>query len=327
MSADVAVIGAGAWGTALAIAATRAGREVLLWGRDEAQRNAMRTARENQKALPGVALPASLTVVDDLTDIAVATVIVAIPTQALRSVAVELTTVLPSGAAVIAAAKGIEQATGRFVSEILSETLPLATPAILSGPSFAADVSRGLPTAVTLAAADDSLAKRLASLLGSPGFRIYHSDDLRGVEIGGAAKNVLAIAAGIVAGAGLGESARAAVVTRGFAELARFASANGARPETLMGLSGLGDLLLSASSLQSRNFAFGHALGRGEPTGQAGSGKLVEGAFTASILVEMAKKQGVEMPISQAVDAVLSGRSTIRGAIDALLSRPQRGEA
>jgi glycerol-3-phosphate dehydrogenase (NAD(P)+) len=326
MTTTIGILGAGAWGTALAVAVSRAGHEVVLWGRDEAAIAALRATRENAALLPGVSLPDAVQPVSEIARAALPVTIAAVPTQALAGVLAGFAPHAPAGLALVAAAKGIEQASGRFVSEIVQTALPGAQPAILSGPSFAADVGRGLPTAVTLAAGDDALAGRLAALIGSPSFRIYHSDDMRGVEIGGAAKNVLAIAAGIVAGAGLGESARAATVTRGFAEMRRFAAACGARPETLMGLSGLGDLMLSAASAQSRNFAFGLALGSGEPLGEAGHGKLAEGAFTAPVLVAKAGALGVEMPLSATVAAILDGRLQVGEAIAALTERPQRAE-
>ena len=223
----------------------------------------------------------------------------------------------------IACAKGIERGTHKFMTEIIAETAPNAIPAILSGPSFADDVARGLPTAVTLAAKDEALASALVQALGSSTFRPYHTTDVRGVEIGGAAKNVLAIAAGIVVGRKLGASALAALTTRGFSELARLGRACGARPETLAGLSGLGDLILSCSSPQSRNFALGIALGRGEAPQQ---GKLAEGAFTAPVLIELAASQNVDMPVSQAVAAILGGKVTIDAAIEGLLTRPFKAE-
>jgi glycerol-3-phosphate dehydrogenase (NAD(P)+) len=209
------------------------------------------------------------------------------------------------------------------MTDVIAEAAPLAQPAILSGPSFADDVARGLPTAVTLAAKDEALARELARALGSPTFRPYHSTDVRGVEIGGAAKNVLAIAVGITVGRKLGASAQAALTTRGFAELGRFGRALGARSETLSGLSGLGDLILSCSSPQSRNFALGLALGRGEPRP---AGKLAEGEFTAPVLIELAASQGIEMPVSSAVAAILSGKLTIEAAIEGLLTRPFKAE-
>jgi glycerol-3-phosphate dehydrogenase (NAD(P)+) len=224
---------------------------------------------------------------------------------------------------VIACAKGIEHGTHKFMTEVIAEAAPGATPAILSGPSFADDVARGLPTAVTLATRDEALASSLVRALGSPTFRPYHTTDVRGVEIGGAAKNVLAIAAGIVAGRELGASALAALTTRGFSELARLGRACGARAETLSGLSGLGDLILTCSSLQSRNFALGIALGRGE---RPATGKLAEGEFTAPVLIELAASQNIEMPVSNAVAAILGKKLTIDAAIEGLLTRPFKAE-
>ena len=225
--------------------------------------------------------------------------------------------------AVIACAKGIEHGTHKFMTDVIVEAAPHARPAILSGPSFAEDVARGLPTAVTLAAKDEALASALVQALGSSTFRPYHTSDVRGVEIGGAAKNVLAIAAGIVVGRKLGASALAALTTRGFAELARLGRSCGARGETLSGLSGLGDLILTCSSPQSRNFALGIALGRNEAPQQ---GKLAEGVFTAPVLIELAASQNVDMPVSQAVAAILGGRITIDAAIEGLLTRPFKAE-
>jgi glycerol-3-phosphate dehydrogenase (NAD(P)+) len=224
---------------------------------------------------------------------------------------------------VIACAKGIERGTHQFMTEVISEAAPAAAAAILSGPSFADDVARGLPTAVTLAAKDERLASALVQALGSSTFRPYHTSDVRGVEIGGAAKNVLAIAAGIAVGRQLGASAQAALTTRGFSELVRLGRACGARSETMAGLSGLGDLILSCSSAQSRNFALGVSLGRGEPRS---SGKLAEGEFTAPVLIELAASQNVDMPVSSAVAAILSGTATIDEAIESLLTRPFKAE-
>jgi glycerol-3-phosphate dehydrogenase (NAD(P)+) len=250
------------------------------------------------------------------------------PAQHLREAATALAPHLKKATPVIACAKGIERGTHKFMTEIIAETAPNAIPAILSGPSFAEDVARGLPTAVTLAAKDEALAAALVQALGSATFRPYHTTDVRGVEIGGAAKNVLAIAAGIVAGRSLGASAAAALTTRGFAELIRFGRAYGARAETLTGLSGLGDLVLSCSTAQSRNFSFGLALGSGEAPEPASEGaKLAEGAFTAAALTAMAQERGIDMPIAQAVAAVLDRTLTIDDAIESLLTRPFRAEA
>jgi glycerol-3-phosphate dehydrogenase (NAD(P)+) len=250
-------------------------------------------------------------------------ILLVVPAQALRSVAAELNKL--DGTPVIACAKGIERGSHKFMTEVIAEAAPGATPAILSGPSFAADVARGLPTAVTLAARDEATASALARALGSPAFRLYHSTDMRGVEIGGAAKNVLAIAAGIVVGRGLGASAAAALTTRGFAELSRFGQAMGARPETLTGLAGLGDLILTCSSPQSRNFSLGLALGKGKTDPLRGD-KLTEGAATAPALVEMAKEKNIDMPIATAVAAVLEGKLSVDQATESLLTRPLRAE-
>jgi glycerol-3-phosphate dehydrogenase (NAD(P)+) len=232
---------------------------------------------------------------------------------------------LADGTPLIVCAKGIERTTKKFMSEVIAECAPNAVPAILSGPSFAADVARGLPTAVTLAASDGELAAELARAIGSISFRPYHSTDVRGVELGGAAKNVLAIAAGAVAGRGLGASAAAALITRGFAELVRFGKAYGAKTETMTGLSGLGDLLLTCSSPQSRNFTFGVNLGRGQKPKDIRGG-LAEGVFTAPVLLEMAHDRSIDMPIASAVAALLDGKIGVDAAIESLLSRPFKAE-
>lgn len=283
--------------------------------------------RQCGAVLPGLALEARISPISDLAQAASAPVIViAVPAQALRQVSEALATLMTPGHAVISAAKGIEQRSGHFVTEVMADELGPQRLGVLSGPSFAADIARGLPTAISLAMADAQDAGVLAAHLGSPGFRIYHSTDVRGVEIGGAAKNVLAIAAGIVAGLGLGESARAAIVTRGFAELRRFAASLGARSETLMGLSGLGDLLLTASSAQSRNFSLGLALGQGRSLAEAAGGKLAEGVFTAAALDDMARARSIDMPIATGVRAILDGRISVQDAMSALMARPFREE-
>jgi glycerol-3-phosphate dehydrogenase (NAD(P)+) len=254
-------------------------------------------------------------------------VLLAVPSQSLRSAATLVAPAIRAGTPVIACAKGIERGTHKFMTEVIAESAPDAEPAILSGPSFATDVARGLPTAVTLALRDEAVASELATALGSATFRPYHTTDTRGVEIGGAAKNVLGIAAGIVAGRALGASAASALITRGFAELFRFGKAFGARPETLTGLSGLGDLVLTCSSAQSRNFSLGVALGQGQPPGTANAGpKLAEGAATAPVLLDMANQKGVEMPIAAAIVAILDGRASVDEAIEMLLTRPFRAE-
>jgi glycerol-3-phosphate dehydrogenase (NAD(P)+) len=320
---SVAVIGAGAWGTALAAVAARAGRSVTLYARSAASVARMKATHENLR-LPGVRLESAIDITGDIAHAARADVIlIATPAQNLREAASALAPHLEPSTPVVATAKGIERGTHKFMTEVIAEAAPNAIAAILSGPSFADDVARGLPTAVTLAVKDEALAAALVQALGSATFRPYHTTDVRGVEIGGAAKNVLAIAAGIAVGRKLGASAQAALTTRGFSELARFGRACGARAETLVGLSGLGDLILSCSSLQSRNFAYGIAIGRGEAPP---SGKLAEGQFTAPVLVEFAASQGVDMPVSNAVAAILSGKITIDAAIEALLTRPFKAE-
>ncbi|MFG1285592.1 NAD(P)H-dependent glycerol-3-phosphate dehydrogenase [Xanthobacter versatilis] len=323
----IGVMGAGAWGTALANAAARAGRqggrEVVLWGRDAAAMAEMAQLRENRADLPGIALDPAVTPTADLAAVAATdALLLVVPAQACRTALARLAPIARDGLPVISCAKGIERGTRAFMSEVIGEAMPGARPAVLSGPSFATDVAAGLPTAVTLAAHDEHLAMELAAALGSSTLRLYHSADVRGAEIGGATKNVLAIAAGIVSGRRLGASAAAALVARGFAELMRFGRAYGAKAETITGLSGLGDLILTTSGPQSRNFAFGQALGAGAATGD----KLAEGAFTASVLVEMARAKDVDVPVSAAVDGVLQGRLSIDGAIEALMARPQRAE-
>jgi glycerol-3-phosphate dehydrogenase (NAD(P)+) len=320
---SVAVIGAGAWGTALASVAARAGREVTLYARNASHAGRIAWTRENPR-LPGIKLDGEIAVTPDLAKASRADIIlVATPAQHLRGAVDGLAPHLQEQTPVIACAKGIEHGTHKFMTDVIAESAPHARPAILSGPSFADDVARRLPTAVTLAAKDEALASDLVQALGSATFRPYHTTDVRGVEIGGAAKNVLAIAAGIVVGKELGASALAALTTRGFSELARLGRALGARAETMVGLSGLGDLILTCSSPQSRNFALGLALGRGE---RPPTGKLAEGEFTAPVLIELAASQGIELPVSMAVAAILSKKLTIDAAIEGLLTRPFKAE-
>ncbi len=319
----VAVVGAGAWGTALAGVAARAGREVVLCARNPQLAAEIAAARRNPK-LPGATLDAAITVTNDIGLAAAAELIlIATPAQNLRAAVTAIGPRLADATPLIACAKGIERGTHKFMTEVIAQAVPGAVPAILSGPSFADDVARGLPTAVTLAASDAELASRLVQALGSATFRPYHTCDVRGVEIGGAAKNVLAIAAGIVVAKKFGASALAALTTRGFSELVRLGRACGARSETLAGLSGLGDLILTCSSPQSRNFALGLALGRGEAKP---SGKLAEGEFTAPVLIELAAAHDVDMPVSAAVADILRGAVTIDDAIESLLTRPFKAE-
>ncbi len=320
---SVSVIGAGAWGTALAGVAARAGRTVTLYARDAARAAEIAATRINPR-LPEVRLDSSVAVTGEIARAATADVIlVATPAQHLREAVAALAPHLARATPVVATAKGIEHGSHKFMTEVIAEAAPDARPAMLSGPSFAEDVARGLPTAVTLAAKDEGLARALVQALGSSTFRPYHTTDVRGVEIGGAAKNVLAIAAGIVSGRKLGASAQAALTTRGFSELMRLGRACGARTETIAGLSGLGDLILTCSSPQSRNLALGIALGRGQAPARD---RLAEGEFTAPVLIELAASQNVEMPVSNAVAAILRGAMTIDDAIESLLTRPFKAE-
>ncbi len=321
----IAVIGAGAWGTALALTCARAGRSVTLWEPDAGYAAEIASKRES-RFLPGVRIEDGIAIATDpATTAQAAAILLVVPAQAVRAVTKSLAPLIAPRTPIVVCAKGIEQGTEKFMTEVIAECASAAVPAILSGPSFAADVARGMPTAVTLAANEAKLARELAHAIGSASFRPYHSTDVRGVEIGGAAKNVLAIAAGIVAGRGLGASAAAALTTRGFAELVRFGRAYGAKPETMMGLSGLGDLILTCSSPQSRNFSFGVSLARGQKP-EAIHGGLAEGAFTASVLVQMARERGIDMPISFAVAAMLDGKMSVDTAIESLLSRPFKAE-
>ena len=323
---SVSILGAGAWGTALANVAARAGLATSLWARDAGLVAHLAEVRESPK-LPGVKLEAAVTPTGDLTAAASADLLLAVvPAQATRDLASRLAGLVRPGVPIVLCSKGIERGTGLFMNEVVRDVLPGNPGAVLSGPSFAADVSRGLPTAVTLAAADEDLAQAIAAALSGPTFRLYHSSDVVGVEIGGAAKNVLAIACGISAGRGLGASAGAALIARGFAELTRFGRSYGARAETLMGLSGLGDLVLTCGSLQSRNFSLGFSIGKGADPAEAMGGQLAEGAFTASVLVELAGRRAVDMPIAQSVDAILSRRIAVGAAIEALLARPSKAE-
>jgi glycerol-3-phosphate dehydrogenase (NAD(P)+) len=297
MMRQIGVVGAGAWGSALAHVAQTAGHRVNLWSRRQ----------------PGIDL---LSRNDAL--------ILAVPAQAVRQTLMLIKPVINKDQPLIISAKGIELGTGLFMNEVVTEVAPYARPMVLSGPSFAADVVKGLPTAVVLAAPTLAEAGEWAGTLSLPHFRIYASDDILGVEIGGALKNVLAIACGISDGRGLGDSARAALTTRGFAELTRFGRKLGAKPETLMGLSGLGDLLLTCSSRQSRNYAFGHAIGAGKSVAEALalSKGVVEGASTVKIAQALARKHGVDMPIVDAVHAIVDGGAAPKEEIARLLARP-----
>jgi glycerol-3-phosphate dehydrogenase (NAD(P)+) len=307
----------------------RAGRATLIWAREAEVVAEIAASRSNSSFLPGVALDPALEATADLAGVAARDVVMMVaPAQHVRGVGAALAPHLAPGTPVVICAKGLEQATGMLLADVMAEALPQATLAVLSGPSFAADVARGLPTALTLASLDEGLGARLADTLGSRPFRIYRSTDLVGVQLGGAVKNVLAIAAGIVEGRQLGASAHAALVARGFAELRRLGEALGARAETLMGLSGLGDLLLTCGSPQSRNMSLGRALGQGQDLKAvlAGRRTVAEGVYTAAAVARLAAGKGIDMPISAAVHAIVEGRQTVDAAIDALLSRPLRAE-
>ncbi len=320
----ITVLGGGAWGTALALAMLRAGHSVALWARDAGMVDAIRQGA-NPRYLPGIAFDTGIEATTDLKSaLSGADCVLAVtPAQSLRTVLQEARAHIPAGAPLVLCAKGIERDTGDLMSGIVEAMLPQNPIAALSGPSFATDVARGLPTAVVVAARTEALAAELAADFSADNLRCYSSDDLVGVEIGGALKNVFAIAAGAVTGAALGASAQAAMVTRGFVELRRIGAAFGARPETLMGLSGLGDLLLSCSSAQSRNFGYGLALGRGEPL--AGR-PLAEGVPTAAIAARIAAARGIDAPIISAVAAILDGKITIGEAVSALMTRPLKTE-
>jgi glycerol-3-phosphate dehydrogenase (NAD(P)+) len=326
----IAVIGAGAWGTALALIVSRAGRHAILWAREHEVVESILKRRENTPFLPGIKLDPPFAVTDEFhaaLEEVDATILV-VPAQFLRAQLTEVARYVPPGAPIILAAKGIEQETGALLSEAVTEALPKHPLAILSGPTFAAEVAKGLPTAVTVAARERGLAKAVAQALSGKTFRPYASDDPVGVEVGGAVKNVIAIACGIVVGRGLGENARAALLTRGLAEMTRLGVAKGAKAETFMGLSGLGDLALTCGSPQSRNMSLGIAIGQGKSLAEILSARrsVAEGVTTATAVVALAKRLGVDMPISAAVDAVLHHGADIDATVDALLRRPLKAE-
>src|ERR1700730_1542317 len=328
----IAVLGAGAWGTALANLAARGGgvddTEVMLWARDPEHVAEIRATGINARYLPGVPLLSNVNPISESVQVQGADLILAVvPAQALRPVLETFAPKLAEGVPVVVCAKGIERTTGLFLSEVVSSVLPNNPPAVLCGPSFAKEVAEGLPTAVTLAAQDGDLAAKLAGMLAAPSFRLYSSSDMRGVEIGGAAKNVLAIASGIAAGRGLGASAAAALIARGFAELSRFGRAYGGETATLVGLSGLGALVLTCTSLMSRTYSLGVSLGRGLGVAEAlARGGLCEGVHTCGALLDLAHARDVDMPIAAAVDAVLAERITIEDSIAGLLARPSKAE-
>lgn len=327
--ARIGILGAGAWGTALAQVARRAGLSVCVWAHEPEVAAAINREHVNEMFLPGVPLDHAIrasTAVSEAVEADV--VLLAMPAQHLRHVVSEAAANWRRGCPAVICAKGIEQHSCALMSEIVAAELPDAPPAVLSGPSFAAEVARQLPTAVTLACADSQWRERLPAWLSTSRFRIYSSDDVIGAELGGAIKNVLAIACGIVEGRAFGDNARAALITRGLAEMARLALAKGARPETLMGLSGLGDLVLTCNAMQSRNFSLGVALGRGQPLAEvlAARTSVAEGVYSAAAVTTLAARLGIDMPICRAVDAVLQGAADLDAQIEGLLSRPLRAE-
>ena len=326
----IGVIGGGAWGTALAQSARRAGRDVTLWAFERETVEEINTRHTNAVFLPGVALDPAIGATQSLAELAQADAILMVsPSKFARAAAADLAPHLAPGKPVVICAKGFEEQGGLLLSEVLASVLPATPLAVLSGPSFAGEVARDLPVAVTVASEDRELGEALMHSLAHRNFRVYWTDDVRAVQIGGAVKNVLAIAAGIVEGRGYGASAHAALTARGFAELARFGTALGGRFETLTGLSGLGDLILTAHSTQSRNMSLGHALGQGQKLEDILSARkaFTEGVHTAGAVVAVARKHGVEMPICEAVNAVVKGAMSVDEAVHALLSRPLRPES
>ncbi|MCC5984802.1 MAG: NAD(P)-dependent glycerol-3-phosphate dehydrogenase [Rhodobacteraceae bacterium] len=317
---SVSVLGAGAFGTALACALSD--RVVTLWARDPDAAETMRATRENTRRLPGVTLRDTVIVTSELGDALAPVMLLAMPMQTLAQFVSERREML-RGRALIACCKGVDLQTGRGPARVLADALPEATVGVLTGPSFAADIGRGLPTALTLACADEAAGEALQAALSAPALRLYRTADVAGAELGGALKNVIAIAAGVCIGAGLGDSARAAIMTRGYAEMLRFAAARGARAVTLAGLSGLGDLVLTCTSEKSRNYRFGLALGAGA---EFDAGTTVEGVATARALARAAVDEGIDMPVTAMIAAVIDGRLTIDQAREALLSRPLKEE-
>lgn len=321
------VIGGGAWGTALAQVAATGNRETLLWALEQEVVEAINHRHENTAFLPGIALNPSVRATSDFGDLEECdALLVVTPAQHMRAILVQA----PHGSKpLVLCSKGIEEKGGELLHQVAKDACPKSEIAVLSGPTFAHEVARGLPTAVTLAAEDVGLGKLLRDRIGQPTFRIYLSDDVAGAEIGGAVKNVLAIACGVVEGKGLGQNARAALIGRGLAEMTRFGMAFGAKRETLAGLSGLGDLVLTCTSTRSRNYSLGKGIGEGRSAAEllADRKTVAEGAFTAPVLARLAREKGIDMPIVEAVDALVAGRANVDEVLGALLSRPARSEA
>ena len=321
------VVGGGAWGTALAQVAAAGGRETLLWALEPEVIEGINSAHENTVFLAGVPLNPAIRATSDFSELGDCDAwLIVTPAQHMRAV---LERANDCDKPLLLCSKGIEEQSGELLNHVAKQVCPGAPVAVLSGPTFAHEVAKGLPTAVTLAAEDSALAERLRDRIKQPTFRIYVSDDVAGAEIGGAVKNVLAIACGVVEGKGLGQNARAALIGRGFAEMTRFGLAMGAKRETLAGLSGLGDLVLTCSSTSSRNYSLGKGIGEGRSAAELMSNRktVAEGAFTAPVLARLAKEKGIDMPIVGAVDALIAGRANVDQVLDALLSRPSKSEA
>ena len=325
----IGIIGAGAWGTALAVAARRAGRDVVLWAREAVVVDDINEQHRNTMFLPDADLDPGIRATSDYTDVAACdAVLLVAPAQFLRSICAELAPLWQAGTPAVVCSKGIEQGTGALMTSVVADTLPGVPLAVLSGPTFAIEVAKGLPTAITLACEDQQQGQALIEALGTSTFRPYLADDLAGAEVGGAVKNVLAIACGVVTGRQMGSNARAALINRGLAEMMRLGRALGGKPETMMGLSGMGDLVLTCSSEQSRNMSLGAALGRGERLADilATRNTVAEGVASASSVTELAAKMDVDMPICAAVNAILHQGAEVEDVITALLSRPFRPE-
>ncbi len=325
----VGIIGAGAWGTALALVASRAGRSTLIWALEPEVAADINANHRNEALLPGIELDPSIRATGDLAEAAAADIVLlTVPAQFMGGVVARLAPHLRAGAPVVICAKGIEVQTGALMSEVVASSLPRAPYAVLSGPTFADEIARGLPAAATLACTNTVLGRRIVEAIGGSFFRPYLADDPIGAQVGGAVKNTIAIGCGIVTGRRLGHSARAALITRGLAEMARLAVACGGRAETMMGLSGIGDLTLTCNAEKSRNYALGVALGGGARLADmlAGRRSVVEGVYTAAAVTNLAKRLGVDVPICEAVNAILHGGADIGASIEALLARPFRRE-
>ena len=327
----IAVLGAGSWGTALSVHLARLGHDVRLWGRDAALVARLSETRENSEYLPGVALAtvAVTTSVEVAVDGATL-VVVAVPSQGLRAVVHRAVGVAPLAVPFVSATKGLEHGTLYRMSQVLADEAGPGRPvAVLSGPTFAAEVAAGLPTAVVVASTDAETARRVQREFRGPSVRLYGTDDIVGVEIGGALKNVVAIASGVVEALGLGHNAMAALITRGLVEMSRLATAMGGRPDTLAGLSGLGDLVLTCTGHRSRNRQVGIELGRGRSVDEIVRGQrmVAEGVRTAQAALELGARHGVELPITEQMQAVIEGQRTPKAALAELMLRPQKSEA